>query len=326
MLSFKMATSNNQIKQAHLQDNLKTSSSWDFKRKRAVLPVLRGFMKKAGKLSAKRKKGSLTIEAALILPLFLTAMIFLLGFGQILQTEAMLIGPLHQTGRKLAREAYIYEKVADAIKIKDHVAGKFFTGGFSVAQAKKEFISGVGEKALDRSPICGGAEGLSFLLSKVPDGEGMIDLVVSYRLQFPLQLVPAPDIPVAQRCRLHGWTGYAPDSGEKDQMVYVTENGTVYHLYPTCTHLKLSVRQTAMAKIPSLRNTSGGKYYPCESCGADCGSYVYITSTGNRYHSAASCSRLKRGIRMVPLKEAAAMPLCKRCEENQKETGGEYVD
>lgn len=119
---------------------------------------------------------------------------------------------------------------------------------------------------------------------------------------------------------VHAWTGAEEktDVGSEaspEEMVYVTESGTVYHRNPGCRYLRVSLQQVAGSRIASMRNTYGAKYYPCESCSrnqnpAGC---VYITSTGNRYHNQETCSGLKRTIRLVKLSQVEDMHACSSC-------------
>ena len=146
-----------------------------------------------------------------------------------------------------------------------------------------------------------------------------IDIIVSYKVELPLDIFGIGDIAMAQRIRLRGWTGHkvaakysqVDGSEEGDEtIVYVTETGTVYHPRKTCSHISLFVEE--VYGIPSSRrNASGGKYYPCSSC---CkhkpreGETYYLTSYGTRYHSRKDCSRIKRSME-VPLSEVRGRSL-----------------
>ena len=102
---------------------------------------------------------------------------------------------------------------------------------------------------------------------------------------------------------------------EDDETVYVTETGLVYHRDYHCSYLDLSIHLVSMQEISSLRNKSGGKYYPCEHCAEQSVGMVYITENGDRYHNSLSCSGLKRTIYAVPLSEVAGKGACSRCSK-----------
>ena len=112
------------------------------------------------------------------------------------------------------------------------------------------------------------------------------------------------------------------ENAETDEKVYITKNGKVYHCRSDCTYLKPSVKVVAFAQVGSKRNSSGGKYKPCERCCKnisldDIGS-VYITSYGNRYHCTKNCTEIKRDIRVVKKSEIGNMPPCSKCGKNEE--------
>lgn len=288
---------------AHLQGRETSNSAKKFpKRKRASV-------------FASRREGSMTVEAAVVLPVFLIALMSVLYMAHIFFVQMALIGPLHETGRRLARDLYLYELTGEKEREDPSVLQELLVKTMSVAAAKAVFVNLAGKEWLEHAGIAGGSAGISFVRSVLPDEEKMVDLVIQYRMRIPFRLIPLPDFAVTQRCRVHGWVGYDPAAAEeeKEQIVYVTETGSVYHLYLTCSHLHLSIRPVGYWEMEGLRNSNGAKYYPCEKCGAVQTDTVYITDDGNRYHSCISCSGLKRGIREIPISEADGLLLCSRC-------------
>ena len=104
------------------------------------------------------------------------------------------------------------------------------------------------------------------------------------------------------------------DSADSDT-VYVAANGVVYHKDRECTHLRLSVSEISLDNISDFRNQNGGKYYSCERCQADSmgTGTVYITKTGDRYHSSLGCSGLKRDVSTMSILEIGTLTPCSRC-------------
>lgn len=145
-----------------------------------------------------------------------------------------------------------------------------------------------------------------------------IQLPSIYTYKPPISLVPLPRLIITNQVRVHPWTGFhqrGAGSKETEEMVYVTPTGGVYHNSIGCSYLDLSVQTVAGGQVDSLRNESGGKYHACERCsgGGALAGIVYITDYGNRYHNQASCSGLKRTVRLVKKSELGAMHLCSRC-------------
>ncbi len=100
-----------------------------------------------------------------------------------------------------------------------------------------------------------------------------------------------------------------------DRLVYITDNAAVYHLSARCTHLKLSIRPALLADIETETNENGSNYHACPICNGDKGSggVVYITSSGDAYHSSMKCSGLTRNVYAVPISEVIGKGVCSRC-------------
>ncbi len=122
---------------------------------------------------------------------------------------------------------------------------------------------------------------------------------------------------VTERAVCRAWIGFT-ELETQEVYVYITPEGSVYHLNDECTHLKLSVQQVTMQKALGLKNEYGEKYDACELCEKNFGVFVYITSEGSRYHSKRSCSGLKRTIRHVPLSSVKGRRCCLRCTSREE--------
>lgn len=153
-------------------------------------------------------------------------------------------------------------------------------------------------------------------------GPGDITLPDMYSYKPIGGVIPLPAVRMHNTVKVHAWTGkeYGAESGEPEQtepekMVYMTDNGSVYHKNLGCSYLNLSVRQVSGSSVSGARNMYGEKYTACETCSHNQkpeGS-VYITKQGNRYHNLGTCSGLKRSVRMVKESEAGDVCACSRC-------------
>ena len=243
---------------------------------------------------------SLTVEAAFVLPIFLYLMTGILYFVNLMGSAGLWTSAIQDTTRKMAIYAYA---------VKDQSAQtKAMSGYVSSAYASGELKKSAG-KTTEFSLI-----GSSFL-----NGDESIDLVVTYRVQSQVPLFSFGSPRIQQRGCVRAWTGrgfreYASeDKSEGRKTIYVTEHGSVYHQSKNCPHLKLSIRQVSKGAVEKLRNRYGAKYYACGCCKSGTGADVYITNTGNRYHADASCSGLKRTIRLMDSSMAENLPPCSKC-------------
>lgn len=245
-----------------------------------------------------RYKGSLTIETALVLPIFLFAMMLIVMLSDALCLYMTIQGALHQNAKEAAQAAYDQPPDADILCSK--------------------VIEDIGIEYLERAPIESGSRGLRFDEARVGESD-LIDLVVQYQLKFPYDYFEIGSIPMMQRCLIHEWVGYggglhANTAGRKEEYVYVTPHGTVYHRSQDCSHIRLSIREVSADQIGDLRNTDGGKYKSCEICDGSLDSaHIYITDDGDRYHSGLTCSGLKRDVMAILISEVGSRRPCSRC-------------
>ena len=127
-----------------------------------------------------------------------------------------------------------------------------------------------------------------------------------------------PDCRLHIKCVVKPWTGYDVTKGksraEEEQIVYMTEHGSVYHKNRSCTHLSLSIQAVSSLEVGGRRNESGECYSPCEYCN-DEGIFTifFITVYGDRYHTTTKCRGLKRSVRSLPLSEAEGVKPCSKC-------------
>lgn len=253
-------------------------------------------------------KGSLTVETALVLPLFLFFMITVLQYGRCMETAVQFGNALAETGKNMAVSAYMTRYGGDTGSAADVV-----TSALSAAYAKSQVMSRTSDTSCIRNA--------NMLLSSFLEEDEMIRLVLTYQVKTPIGTVKLPWNFFIQSAFVRAWTGRETGTGTEnseggenaDDYVYVTITGSVYHEDPDCTHLKLSVREVSAVSVPGLRNNNGAIYHVCEKCGNFGSSTVYITNEGNRYHSSLSCSGLKRTVRKITREEVSQMRCCSKC-------------
>lgn len=156
----------------------------------------------------------------------------------------------------------------------------------------------------------------------VLDGKGPAELTFPdvYSYQPVGGLLPLPAVRMHNTVKIHAWTGadhstFAAGEEPPEEMVYVTESGSVYHRNPGCRYLHVALNQIPGSSISSAHNAQGEKYYACEICskGQKPAGMVYITKNGNKYHNRESCSGLKRTVRLVKISEVQGMGACGSC-------------
>ena len=217
-------------------------------------------------------RASMTIEAAMALPIFLFTVLNILWIIEIYRLHSTLLYALHETGTKMTIYGYAYQKILDEDE----------------------------------------DTGLEALIENVAFTEfyvrGQVNKIVGQDYISPFIHMPGLfDARFYTRYYSRAWTGYEKTkSGLKknESMVYVTANGVAYHTSTKCNYLDLSIKEIRFDHVKYLRNASGERYYACEVCGQNVISIAYITNHGNKYHGYRNCSGLKRNIIEIPLSRA----------------------
>ena len=255
------------------------------------------------------RKGSITIEASLALPIAVMLSIAVIHFLLIISLQSSIQLRIDETAREIGKHAYLDE--GDGI-LTDIATNPLLLKAEIVNSNLSDLISG--------SQISGGADGLHTFLSTYDSKTGILDLVVSYTYKVPLLPGNFSTMHFVQRSRSRVWIGKElKDMGEapgKDESrtVYITPTGTAYHISPSCPYLDLSISAADGLSVSSLRNANGGIYYRCSLCGQKgTTGIVYITDYGNLWHSSLGCSRLKRTVYAVKLEDVGTRHKCPKC-------------
>lgn len=272
----------------------------------------------------------MTVEAAMILPLFL---FFFVNMGSAIEM-IRLHGNLQLALWNVGNQMCVYGYAAgEAGVIEEGVAKEEDRSwweevgdiALTYTYVKGQVVDYAGKDYLKESPLSYGMDGLQFWESDVAaKGDSMfsgdvLDIVMTY------QVSPMFEIPFVKPFRMSNryygrlWTGYDVGGGAKDvalqDVVYIAENAKVYHVRADCTHLKLSIQEVSLMEALSERNENGGKYTECSKCNKfQFNGTVYITREGDFYHKERGCPGLKRTIYVITKEQAKEKyGPCSRC-------------
>ncbi len=249
-------------------------------------------------------RASLTIEASIIIPLFITLMVFGMYTFRLLQVHSIVQQSINNASRTMAVTLGNIPNEGETVLLAS-----------TVAMAALELK----EREVPLEFIDGGPLGFDFLESTA-DGN-YIDLKVTYRMTFPVGLLGDYTYEINQRARCRKWVGYDKNENETDgNYVYITDHGEAYHTNYFCTYLNPSVHKVAKDEVSEKRNKSGGRYEKCQRCGkTKPGAFLYITDYGTSYHNDVNCTEIKHNIKKVLLEEVKdTMRPCSKCSGKHK--------
>lgn len=248
-----------------------------------------------------RMEGSYMVELSVLLPFFAGFMVVLLFFFQVLTVQQEVENALLISGRELSVLAVEEGK-------KDSAVG--------AVMAKALVLKNIRKNSATEAFVRDGKLGISLIES---DFSGdYIDLQANYKMRLPIGLFGKQDIFITQRLRCRKWTGNSgnADGDEEEKIVYITPNGSVYHMKRDCTAIKLSISTVPGSTVSGIRNETGGKYDACSKCMKNKNPHtmmVYVTKYGGFFHSSRSCSRIKRTVLAVRGSEVKKRTACSKC-------------
>ena len=243
-----------------------------------------------------RARGSLTLEAAIVLPIFMGLVIAILFFFRVVEIQLSLEKALDYATRQ---GASITTEIGQT-------KGVILSEAFAFKRAQDD------KNSSDYSMWPG------VIIVPVNDGDNLT-LSATYLMKLPLPLIGTKYLPVNQKVSARKWIGYTGGVGRGDNVddtiVYVTSDSEVYHTTTSCTHLKLTVSSISGDSLSSARSDNGGRYTKCHLCRPPSGlSTYYIAKEGDRYHMSTSCSGLKRTYYTKLLSEVQGiLRPCSRC-------------
>jgi len=186
------------------------------------------------------------VEAALVLPIFIYAVLAIVYFLQILWLQEILQNGITETGYFAAKYGYVYDYIYnyesnDSTSLPEEDIPK--SQDVSVSNVPENYIDyeeetfdekrtniessveGLIAKAIDstfykiklkdyvdvdsinQSCIQGGYSGIQTYLSSFMEEEDTIDIILVYKVKLPLLFIKVDGLPMVQRVKLRGWSG-----------------------------------------------------------------------------------------------------------------------
>lgn len=279
----------------------------------------------------KKRRASLTVEASLVFPIFILVILGFLYFMQLFILQERIQSSITEVSKFASRYAYLYERVLQPEgeeknqEEADNELRKIMNGLISGTIYRGKFLEYLGEDKPNDFCVEGGLNAVSFIQSSFMKEDEKIEIVATYDVRIPMLFFSTSPFHVVQKVKTRAFVGYSclegagyqsKETDTSNPYVYITKTGVVYHKDSECTYIKYKIQSVSMESMEQLRNTSGGIYYPCESCVEGKNITLqscYITSYGDRYHSEASCNKLKRTIIKVRLSQVAGRKPCSKC-------------
>jgi hypothetical protein len=151
------------------------------------------------------REASLTVEAALVMPVFLFFVMAFLYFIQIFTVQEQIQSAITQMGLNLSKTAYFCKDFPDIDEILD-MDQSIFASEFDISlneladsvvsgpMLKQYAVKYLNTDRINHSCIKDGFDGISFSLSSVMNNEDYIDIIVSYKVRIPIRIFSIGDM------------------------------------------------------------------------------------------------------------------------------------
>ena len=260
------------------------------------------------KLRKKIHQGVATVEACIVVPLFLFFLLAMANIYFLILAEAHIHQSLSEAAVYTAKYCYLEQTIRDRVSEQKEELNVEDTLSVIVNSVvlKQQFIKCLGEDEIVEKVISGGKKGIVLYTETMGQSDNCFIAKAKYRVRMIVPVFGEFAISLCNQVKQKAFVGYR--STEKmDSYVYITPNQQVYHLTRGCTHLSLDV---------SAKNSKDAfSYQACCYCGKsnyDKG-MMYITRTSNIYHFNRDCSGLKRTIYRIKKSEVGGLLACQRC-------------
>lgn len=328
---------NNKLQKCRLQKNLSQNNQLHKNKKlpspKCVLSdestgtiiektFLLSFLKRLVGGLGKKVCAAMTVEAAIVLPLFLFFFINLGSAIEMIRLHGNLQMGLWNVGNKMC----VYGYAADGEK-KWEEWGELGDIALTYTYVKNQVITYSGEDYLNASPLTDGTASLQFWESRVMSQNvqmpnDTIDILMTYQVSPWLNIPFVKPFRMSNRYYGRMWTGYdlTENTGStlNQEMVYVTENREVYHESLACTHLKLSIQTISREDLRTAKNQYGRRYALCSKCRRQSireDGILFVCDEGDYFHYSRNCPGLTRIISTITRQQAMEENLrpCSRC-------------
>lgn len=264
-------------------------------------------------------QGSITLEAAVALPLFMLAMLSIIYIMNIIYLQTSIQIAMEETARDISKTAYITSEfyahtTDDDYSIIENIGARAIT----IPYIKDIFLEGDMRNLLNQSYVAGGADGISFDFTSIDMENSTIDIVASYTISIPFLPDNLISLKLSNHCYMRIYMGKDMKKEQQEAFIYVyyTVNGSVLHTNKYCQYL--------LNYSEALRYNSAAKLYSPDIC-LLCSSnitiedlreenpVVYLTSNHEVFHLNLDCQAFTKDVFRQKRTSLENEDICQQC-------------
>ncbi|MDO4437901.1 MAG: hypothetical protein Q4B86_00410 [Eubacteriales bacterium] len=268
-----------------------------------------------------RRRASITIEAALCIPLMASALVMLIMPLKIFEERRKLQNMLELEAEKISNAAYISSLSKEFINPETDI--EEYRDEIDVLKAsavKADVLGKMNKDIFDNIRF-----GDSTTILEDSD-KAMIRIHMNYEIKAAANFLGLNRIKMSSVVNRRAYIGSEGGRGrekylgkeengtdKEDRLVYVGRNRSRYHLDRKCHYISNDIKAIDMEELKAITNNSGSHYKPCSACKPDKTGIVYYFENGTSYHRDKSCRSLNSYVEAVPLSEVIHLGACSYC-------------
>lgn len=271
-------------------------------------------------------KGSITLEAAIALPLFLLVSLTIIYIINVMYLQLSLQIALEETARNISKTAYISsefyslatEQQRDSLEENPSLIENIGASIISIPYIQNCFLDEDTKKILENSSVENGSNGLSFSLTSVDMSTNIVDIVVTYKVTIPFISGDLFSFNLSNRCYMQIYMGKDMEREQADTSFYVyfTSYGKVYHTNKYCMYLlnyTKAIRYRDFLLQDALNNCLlCSSHVTTEQLYKD-NPIIYITSDEYTYHTTLDCQSFTKDVFRIKRTSLEEDELCEEC-------------
>jgi len=267
----------------------------------------------------------------MVLPIFIFAVsIFLYGF-QLILIQQQIQTALVRTVQFYAKNAYLMEELDSSIGVQDLELSELsrqlgIEALLSDEMYRHMFFQYLRKSKAADTLIQGGSDQIVIRGNSYDSDD--VGIWAYYTCNIPVIFFKLNSFEIMQYCTQRKWTGISgvkrygevsEEPNENEEYVYITKTGKRYHTHEDCSYIRINIYTATLGQVKGLRNKSNGRYHPCELCVQNMhieeNGIVLYTEYGDRYHSSANCSGIKRSAERIRKSDVPdGMTVCIKCK------------
>lgn len=259
------------------------------------------------KCQLKNNCGVATVEACIVIPVFLFFFLSIASIIMIFFAETHIHQSLAETCNELSVNCFYEDCANQNIQDREETKNNGVDIAFEYLRLNKAFAQYLGNDFFVERVVRNGKKGIFLTVKNDEKNKKIFYGQAEYTVNLYVPMIGTFVMERQLSIKQKRFVGYTYGEEAVEEYVYVTPYESVYHTNRGCTHLSLSVQ--------SMNASQTDNYKMCAFCkkSENNSSLIYVAKTSDICHTNKNCSGLKRTVTRVKKSTIGGLAPCSRC-------------